>query len=504
MALFSVFKRACAAVTIALVTALASTTAVLVGAQPAAAAGPADHVLYWNDVLLRTYRQVGGAPTTLTRSGAIMHTAIYDAANSVMCSRAAVQCLGQSYVVKLAQGGDLATAMDYAAYRTLAALYPAISFDADLATAQSDIPASPDRDTGASTGTQVAQAVLQARANDGSGDTTPYVPGTVPGAWRPTGSGAAATPNWGKLKPFALTGSTQFRPPLPGGFTSYPTLLASSQYAAQVNEVKRLGSATSTDRTADQTQIAWFWANDLDGTYKPPGQHFAHTQIVAKQRGLSTLANAKLFAQVALALADAAITAWDAKYDTDIDLWRPETAVQLADTDNNAATTADPNWRPLSADRNGVNFSPPFPAYISGHATLAGAWATVMRNWFGTDNITFTATTEDPHAVGVTRTFTSFSAAAVEDARSRIYLGVHYQWDADFGNSSGTSVANHVSANYLGPNTSSAEVVFYSTQDASGSTECSNLGSQLVAEHRWTSYRCQWTEKWLSYDLFVR
>jgi membrane-associated phospholipid phosphatase len=94
--------------------------------------------------------------------------------------------------------------------------------------------------------------------------------------------------------------------------------------------------------------------------------------------------------------------------------------------------------------------SPPFPAYISGHATFAGAWAGVMKSFFGTDNVTFTANTEDPFiANGVTRTFTSFSAAAAENARSRIYLGVHYQWDADAGISSGTAIGTWIVANRL-------------------------------------------------------
>lgn len=113
------------------------------------------------------------------------------------------------------------------------------------------------------------------------------------------------------------------------------------------------------------------------------------------------------------------------------------------------ATTADPNWRPLSPDADGTPFSPPFPAYVSGHATFAGAWAGAMQAYFGTDAITFTATTEDPYAIGVTRTFTTFSAAARENARSRVYLGVHYQFDADSGLSAGTAPAQHVAATFL-------------------------------------------------------
>jgi PAP2 superfamily len=119
------------------------------------------------------------------------------------------------------------------------------------------------------------------------------------------------------------------------------------------------------------------------------------------------------------------------RYDTDIDLWRPASAIREADTDGNPETIKDENWQPLSINPMGKHFSPPFPAYISGHATFGAAHSGVMRNFFGTDNITFTVGTDDPNAKCVKRTFNSFTAAALENGRSRVYLGVHYQWDAD-------------------------------------------------------------------------
>jgi membrane-associated phospholipid phosphatase len=225
--------------------------------------------------------------------------------------------------------------------------------------------------------------------------------------------------------------------------------LASGLYANMFNEVKSLGRATGSTRTAQQTQTAWFWANDLDGTYKPPGQLLQHTRIVAQSRFLEARLAARLFARVSLAMADAGIAAWDQKFETPIDLWRPETAIQRATEDGNAATAPDTAWRPLSADRNNVSFSPCFPAWVSGHATFAAAWAGVMRTTFG-DAVSFTATTEDPHAVGVTRSFTSFTQAATENARSRIYLGVHYQIDADDGLATGYAVANLTTTRYFG------------------------------------------------------
>lgn len=482
----------------------------VVSGTPAQAFGPADHALFWNDVLLRTIRTVGGAPGPIARAGAMMHGAMYDAANAVACldttpiTGAPDQepCIGAFYSSLYIPPGDAVpiteTAIDHAAYGVLDELYPTLDFSADLAAAQAGAPTGAGQAEGVRYGQAAAAAMVQARATDGSGNTTPYVPGTNPGDWRPTDTRPAATPNWGLVTPFTLTSGAQFRPPLPGGFSRMRDILSSPAYAQQLNEVKQLGSAASATRTADQTEQAWFWANDLDRTYKPPGQLFAHTREVSDDRGLDQRANLRLLALVAFAMADAGIAAWDAKYDTAIDLWRPESAVRLADTDYNAATTKDPSWLPLSANEDGVHFSPPFPAYVSGHATFAGAWAAVMRAYFGTDAVTFTGGTEDPHALGVTRTFTSFSAAATENARSRIYLGVHYQWDADFGLSTGTKVGDQA-ATRLAP-------IESWLVESSGHTytACQDRADQLAASQgKYDYYQCVYRAGSGTYDLLV-
>lgn len=300
-------------------------------------------------------------------------------------------------------------------------------------------------------GRQAAELVLAERSSDGWNNRTGYVPDSVPGAWQPTGGtlcdtvADAATPHWGMVRPFALQSGRQFRPPLPANARSYAELLGSSTYQFQVDHVRRLGGHPGfvfNERNAEQTQIAWFWANDLDGTYKPPGQLLEHTRIVAESRGLSQDDKVRLFAWVAIALADASIAAWDTKFLTVIDLWRPIHGV-------NHAFPGD-NWLPLSADRNGNQFTPCFPAWVSGHATFGGAWAGAMSRFFGTDSVTFTGTTEDPHARNldgtfVRRTFSSFSQAANENAISRVYLGVHYRFDGDLdGRNLGANVANAV------------------------------------------------------------
>ncbi|MDP9792730.1 hypothetical protein J2S43_001242 [Catenuloplanes nepalensis] len=414
-----------------------------------------DPVLYWNDVLKQAIRESvepQRTPTNLARAAAVMNAAIFDAVTSV--TNIGTPYVGRVTVPVDTHVASLESAVNMAAFDTLRVLFPNLTFTDELTTARGLLPNGTitlQRDRGEGVGAASASAVLANRANDGSGSTATYTPSTTPGAWRPTDSAAPVTPFWGQVRPWTLTSGAQFRPPLPGGYSSYSTLLASQAYADQLNDVKNLGRATGSTRTAEQTDIAFFWANDVPGTYKPPGQLLEHTEIVAAQRGLGVLEHARLFALVSLALADAAIAAWDAKYLTAIDLWRPQSAVQNADQDGRADTVKDAAWLPLSINPAGQRFSPAFPAYVSGHATFGGAWAAVMRNYFGIDHLEMRLTTEDPSRPNVVRTLPSFTAAAAENGRSRIYLGVHYQWDADNGIATGTQVGNQVFANYLRP-----------------------------------------------------
>ncbi|RAO60220.1 carbohydrate binding domain-containing protein [Micromonospora saelicesensis] len=408
-----------------------------------------DPILYWNGILLATYKALDLPPTSSSREAAILHAAMHDAAVSVTG-------VGNPYRVRVpvsypgtmdnVVAPSLHAAIDRAAYDVLTALYTrnGRSFTDALTRAVERRPSGvndAEEARGDTVGAAAAAANLQARANDGSDNNTAYpVQENVPGAWRPTNGKAAVSPNWGLVTPFALTSGQQFRPGLPADATGYADLLGKQEYRTQVQEIRDYGGRTSSLRTPEQTQIAFFWANDLGGTYKPPGQLFSHTRIVSEQRQLGILANARLFGLVALALADAAIAAWDAKYQTPVDLWRPVTAIEA---------TEGPGWQPLSQTREGVPYTPAFPAYISGHATFAGAWSAVMKRFFGTDAIAFDATTDDPHAVDVVRHMTGFDHAAEENALSRIYLGVHYRFDADAGLATGRSVGAYVFANRL-------------------------------------------------------
>ncbi|MEV0715353.1 hypothetical protein [Asanoa sp. NPDC050611] len=433
----------------------AGATLVAVGGATTMARTPAlaippgfDKVLYWHRILLGAYRAAVGnpaaAPTLLSRAGAMMHLAIYDAYNSMAT-------IGAPYLGRYSRIGnysyDLGQNVNWAAYRVLQSVFPTMNFNQALSDSNSYPPIGEPGPEGWSTsiGEAAAAAMLSNRTGDGSTNTTPYTPSTAPGQWRPTGSGDAGTPNWGLVRPFSLTSGSQFRPPLPGGFANATAMLQSATYKAQFDEVRDLGRDVSTTRTPEQTNIAFFWANDLDGTYKPPGQLFYHTAQVSSARRLTEAQNAKLFALVAIAMADAGIASWDAKYQTSIDLWRPESGIREAAGDGNPNTTPITDWKPLSVQRDGVTrFSPNFPAYVSGHATFGAAWAGIMRRYFNSDSMPEVLATEDPHAVGVTRAPGTFTAAARENARSRIYLGVHWQWDADQGYNTGEAIANQV------------------------------------------------------------
>ena len=428
---------------LAAVTTSVAAVAISPGSAQAIPAGT-DHVILWNEALRYAFTQTDLAPGPLTRKAAILNAAFYDTTVSLGGGRT-------PYLRTVAKepnyNYDVVQNIDAAARIILPQIFPTVNFTSYYNEAAKYKPIGSPGPEGYSTsvGQTAARNILAARNGDGGdppGNSYTEQP-TVPGQWRQTGSGPAVTPNWGSVTPWTLTSTTQFRPPPPGGFTSLPALLASPQYAAQVKDVQDLGRFDSTLRTADQTRIAFFWANDVAGTYKPPGQLLRHTSLLAIERNLDTYSAAKLYTLVTLAMADAAIVSWGAKYDTPIDLWRPESAINLAEQDGNDATQPDKSWKPLSINRNGVRFSPPFPAYVSGHATFAGAWAGVMKRYFGTDNVALRLDSVDPNERNF-RTYSSFSSAATENARSRVYLGVHFQWDADAGLTAGDQVAGQV------------------------------------------------------------
>jgi membrane-associated phospholipid phosphatase len=283
-------------------------------------------------------------------------------------------------------------------------------------------------------GESVARGILVWRAGDASDAIVIPPSGDGPGIWVPTPPAFAQylLPQWGFVAPFAMPAGAHFRP-------AGPPALDTAKYATDYNEVKALGAAVGSARTPEQELIALFWA-DGTGTETPPGHWNSIAQSVAAARQNTMEQNARLFALLNVAMADAAICAWDAKYT--YRFWRPVTAIRNGDADGNPATTADPEW-------NSFIVTPPFPDYVSGHATFSGAASKVLALFYGTDNVAFTIGSD--FLPGVTRQFSKFSAAATEAALSRLYGGIHYRSANEDGLSSGLAIGEWTFTHVMQP-----------------------------------------------------
>lgn len=399
-----------------------------------AAVKDGDAVVDANTVALRAIRAASMPPPRASRLLAMVHTAVFDAVNGILGGR-------EAYLDGLPEapaGASAEAAAAAAAHRILSAELPAQQalFDRYLNAQLAILPNNAARHDGEGYGVTVANAMLAARANDGSTATVTYQSSSEPGHWQPTAPAFADAllPQWPDVTPFTLESGDQFRP------QNGPPALNSDQYLAEYEEIKALGGTVSAKRTADQTQIALFWA-DGAGTVTPPGHWNQIARDLALDRGLSLAETARLFAHLNLALADAAIAAWDAKYGVDdgFGRWRPITAIRNGDTDGIDATVGDPTWTPLIT-------TPPFPAYTSGHSTFSGAAAAVLERYFGANTpfLTYTDALAD-----VARRQESFEAAAHEAGRSRIYGGIHWQSDNVDGLIAGDAIGHHVVDNYL-------------------------------------------------------
>ncbi|MGE3808342.1 MAG: vanadium-dependent haloperoxidase [Gemmataceae bacterium] len=410
--------------------------------QPATACYPApswkvqqdprvDAVLGFNTAALDAVRAEKTPPPLAARNLAIMHAAIFDAVN-------AIERTHRPYRVDVGTRGptSMGAAAAVAAHRTLVELFPKQRerFDRELEAALGVVADGEARRNGIDLGRYVGEQMLEWRARDGVTEQVAYRPGRTPGEWQPTlpDFKPPLYPQWPKVKCFAMGSSWQFRP-------EGPPALHTPQYAEAFNEVKALGGVHSTVRTADQTRIAYFWRDD-PGTCTPPGHWNMIAQQVAKSRNTSLPENARLFALLNIALADAAIASWDCKFH--YQFWRPVTAIRRAAEVNNPRTTPDREWTSLIV-------APPFPAYTSGHSTFSGAGATMLARYFGTDRVTFTVGSDEMD--GVERTFHSFWCAAEEAGKSRIYGGIHWEFDNADGLAGGRNVADFVYKNFLTP-----------------------------------------------------
>lgn len=391
----------------------------------------ADVVTDWNNAALNAIRDNKTPPPRSSRILAILHASIYDAVNGISRRH-------EFYFVPsdISASASKEAAASAAAHSVLSTLFPTnvAIFDALHNATLAGVRDGPRKTRGIAWGESVAGRILDWRARDGSDAIVAPPTGSGPGYWLPTPPAFAPylLPQWCFITPFAITKLRRFRPP-------GPPSLNSRKWAADYNQVKALGSATSATRTAEQTEIALFWA-DGAGTETPPGHWNSIAQEVGATLDNTMDENARLFALLNIAMADAAICAWDAKYT--YNFWRPVTAIRAGDTDGNNATAPDPTW-------NSLITTPPFPDYTSGHSTFSGAASTVLALFYGTDRVAFT--TGSDFLPGVFRSFRRFSAAADEAALSRLYGGIHYESANEDGVISGIGIGRYTFANYLQP-----------------------------------------------------
>jgi len=411
-------------------------------------------------------------PGRSSRAMAIVHIAMFDAVNAIVGGY-------RSYtgLARIRDDASIDAAIASAAHDTLVAMFPsqAKAFDGLLAADLTGMHAPAPKAAGIALGQQAAAAILALRAHDGSQHTEPrigigYVPGLDPGDWRPdpiSQSPVALGAQWGTVTPFVLSSGDQFRAPL-------PPRLDSPEYAAAFNEVARMGGdgvTTPTLRTPEQTEIGIYWAYDgMPSLCAPPRLYNQIAMLLADQRPMHIAELARMMALVNIAMADAGIAIWESKYH--YELWRPVTGIRESDPgtgptgagDGNPATIGNVTFTPLGApasNLHGPNFTPPFPAYPSGHAGFGGALFQMLRQFMGTDAMPFTFVSDEFNGKTLgndgklrpakPRSFATLSQAEEENGQSRIYLGIHWAFDKTEGIALGRRVADYIFENALVP-----------------------------------------------------
>jgi hypothetical protein len=378
------------------VVAAVAATFVLTVAAPAGASSVTEWNLNATNALIGTAAQ---APPVTMLHLAMVHGAVYDAVNAIHGGYT-------PYLVKPAAnfGASIDAAVATAAHDVLVSIVPgqAATLDGLLATSLMGIPDGPKAD-GIAVGSAAAAAMIAARTGDGRFGAPGFPIGFGPGQWRPTPPGVNDPNGWIRdVKTFIVKSSEQFA-------TNGPYALKSPHYTRDFNEVKKVGSASAplTDRSADQTQAAQYWALHAGATWS------RITRNLDGQAGLSAVDAARLYAQIYLTAADAAITIWDDK--ARWGFWRPYTAIREAATDGNPNTTEDTGWTPLIVN-------PPYPEHPSGHLGLSSSFVETLKQFFGTDSLSWT----DSNAAG-SRSFTSLSAALTEIVNARVWSGIHFR-----------------------------------------------------------------------------
>jgi len=388
-----------------------------------AAASPvgADVIMDWNQKALPIVTKYSlGAPAY--RDLAIMHLAMYQCLNSI-------EPRHDPYKTKFEAPATASkeAAAAVSAGVVLSKLHPddQAKIDAELKQYLAQIPDGPAKDEGIALGQKVAGGLLTLRANDGSNEPDSYRPRTTAGRYIPTAQ--VVVPMWGKVTPFAIKSGSQFRP-------GPPIDLKSREWADNYNEIKAVGAKNSTTRTALQTETGRLWLYTGPGTFMPLAVQ------LAQAKGLSVNENARLFALVAMATADAMVAVFDAKYR--YEFWRPITAIRNGDIDGNPQTERDATWDSLGP-------SPMHPEYPCAHCISSTAAATVLQLVLGNDLPEVSMTS--PALPGVTRRWATLKAYSDEVSSARIYGGIHYRFSTIVAQEMGRKIAELATTTMLLP-----------------------------------------------------
>jgi hypothetical protein len=392
--------------------------------------GP-DVIVEWNQLLQANMPTTAPNPL-VPRYYAMLHIAMFDAVNAI--ERDYTPYHARLYAPP---GASAEAAAAQAGRDVLTTLIPAAqaTFDAALQARLANIHPW-RRAAGVAIGQRTASAIISWRANDGTAAPSPVwsLP-PLPGLWQPTSAQAAQLAHFGGFEPFALLTATQYLP-VP------PPPLNSELYATDFNEVRLLGSATSTVRTAEQTLTARLFAGVGYSTSNfAAWNHVARN--VALQSNWSLVDTARLFALLNASIFDGVQTAHTSKFI--YGLWRPMTAIRRADEDLNAATVAEPTWTPLLS-------TPAYPSHASNQTCVGASAAQALARAFGRDDIAFSVTwTGTGGNADVTRQYARFSEMAEQQGRSRVYAGIHFDFELDASHESCTKVADYVVDNYARP-----------------------------------------------------
>ena len=394
----------------------------------------ADVVVDWNVFTAQAIAVAARPSPANIFDYAMVHLAMHDAIQSI-------EGRFQGYCAAVPKGsGSPIAAAATAAHDVLVSLFPdqAGTLDSALDTylADLDLTGNP----GVLAGQQAAACIVNLREGDGRYPANPeaFYGGNGPGEWRPTSflpgtppiPVPMVTPWVATVTPFTLKDPGQFRASPP------PPHLTSGKYARDYNEVKALGSRDNSARTPEQTDVGYFFSDNSILLWSRVLQSVTATY-------LSNIGDsARLFALTYIAVADAYITSWDSKRYWNF--WRPITAIHEGDNDGNAQTAGDPAWQSLIT-------TPSYPDYTSGANNNAGAVTTMLANFFATDKMTFSMTSNVSQVVQKTRTYTRFSDAASDVVDARIYLGIHFRFADTVARRQGSHVANWAFSHFLRP-----------------------------------------------------